>query len=331
MLQTKTLTQFLITHLVDKPDHTTLSLLLSDLATIGKVISQKTNSAGIAKILGSAGKTNVQDEDVQKLDMLANDLCKEYLMQTGRVAALASEEEDTVVAMGDSGNLAEYIIAFDPLDGSSNIDVNVSIGTIFSVYKRIPELDRMDEKQFLQKGKEQVLAGYVLYGSSTVLVFSFGDGVHECTFDQGVGEFLLSNERISLPNTPAYYSVNECNVNCVHEYDKKRMMWLRDESGLRSRYIGSLVADFHRNMIKGGVFMYPEIYKKKEDVYVGKLRLNYELNPMAFLIEQVGGMATDGKGNRILDIEPKALHQRSGFIVGNTHIVETLETYYTKE
>jgi len=325
MLSSQTLTQFLLHHLAKHPDQMTLSLLLSDLATIGKAISQKTNKAGIAKILGSAGKTNVQDEEVQKLDMLSNELCKEYLTQTGRVAALASEEEDMPVDMGNAGKDAAYVIAFDPLDGSSNIDVNVSIGTIFSVHKRLPGIERTNERQFLQKGNEQVLAGYILYGSSTVLVCSFGDGVHEFTLDQGLGEFLLSQEHISIPSNAKYYSVNECNMKYVRENDQKRMLWLRDESGLRGRYIGSLVADFHRNLIKGGVFMYPEIDGKNTGTYAGKLRLNYELKPMAFLIEQAGGVATNGKGDNILDMTPDSLHQRCGFLVGNATVVEHIK------
>jgi len=326
MLHSKTLTQFLLHHLAAHPDQVTLSLLLSDLATIGKAISQKINKAGIAKILGSEGRKNIQDEEVQKLDILSNDLCKQYLTQTGRVAALASEEEEKPVDMGHNGEDAQYVIAFDPLDGSSNIDVNVSIGTIFSVHRRLPHFARTDEQQFLQTGRDQVLAGYILYGSSTVLVFSFGEGVHEFTLDPGLGEFLLSHESITLPSLPRYYSVNECNMRHVSTSDQKKMCWLRDESGLRGRYIGSLVADFHRNLIKGGVFMYPEVDAKNTGTYLGKLRINYELKPLAFLVEQAGGLATDSKGEVIMDISPTSLHERSGFVIGNKDTVHHLHS-----
>ena len=208
-----TLSQHLLEHLSDHSDQKDLVLIMSDLATIGKFISSQTNRAGLAGVLGEAGFVNVQNETVQKLDVFANESCKNFLRQTGHFAALASEEENGVVDMGKFGAKAKYVIAFDPLDGSSNIDVNVSVGTIFSVHKLIDGLDRLDPRQFLQKGREQVLAGYILYGSSTVLVFSFGLGVHEFTLDLGVGEFLLSREKICLPDVCSIYSVNEGNTD----------------------------------------------------------------------------------------------------------------------
>ncbi len=316
-----TLTQYLLQNLADHPEQKGLVLIMSDLATIGKYLSRETNRAGIANIRGSAGHTNVQNEQVQTLDVLANDLCKDFLKQTGHFAALASEEEEGVVDMGQYGKDAKYVIAFDPLDGSSNIDVNVSIGTIFSVHRRLEGMERTDEKQFLQKGKDQVLAGYILYGTSTVLIFSFGNGVHEFTLDQSLGEFLLSNERMMVPSACEIYSVNEGNTPYISEKDKKFIEFLKFEKKCSTRYIGSLVADFHRNMMKGGIYLYPGIDKKGTGTFEGKLRLNYEAKPMAFLIDQAGGLAIDGKEN-ILDMQPTKLHQRCPLIVGNRDVVE---------
>lgn len=292
--------------------------MMSDLATIGKIISSKTNRAGLAGILGAAGSHNIQGEQVQKLDLFANDLCKHYLAQTGHFAAMASEEEDSSVALSEKG---DYIIAFDPLDGSSNIDVNVSIGTIFSVHKRLPDLEASDPKQFLQTGREQVLAGYILYGASTVIVFSFGNGVHEFTLDQGIGDFLLSNEQIRVPAEVTYYSVNEINLPHCAEKDRNYVDWVKSELAPRGRYIGSLVADFHRNLLKGGVFLYPAVDESGSGIYKPKLRLNFEAKPMAFLIEQAGGLASNGS-MPILDMVPTGLHERVPLLIGNTKAVE---------
>jgi len=317
-----TLSQHLLQHLSDHPDQKDLVMIMLDLATIGKFISRETNMAGLVGILGTAGLTNIQEEEVQKLDVVANERCKNFLCNTGHFAALASEEEDHIVDMGSyGGNSAKYIVAFDPLDGSSNIDVNVSIGTIFSVHKRIEDLDRTDERQFFQKGRDQVLAGYILYGSSTILVFSFGNGVHEFTLDQGVGEFLMSREAVTIPDICKIYSVNEGNTDYFSDKDKKFIEYLKKEKKSTGRYIGSLVADFHRNLIKGGIYLYPGIDKENTGNYKGKLRLNYEAKPMAFLVEQAGGLATDGKNN-ILDIIPTQLHQRVPLIIGNKDVVE---------
>lgn len=315
---TPTLQQFLLQHLSDHADQKDLVMIMSDLATIGKFISHEVNRAGVTNILGAAGSTNVQDEEVQKLDVFANETCKQYLKQTGHFAALASEEEEHPVDMGEYGVDAKYVVAFDPLDGSSNIDVNVSVGTIFSVHARLQEMDRVAEEQFLQKGSAQVLAGYVLYGSSTVLVFSFGDGVHEFTLDPNVGEFLLSNEQMRVPQVCNIYSVNEGKAALFRQKDRDYIQQLKD-SGVGSRYIGSLVADFHRNLIKGGIFMYPEL-GAADGTYKGKLRLNYELKPMAFLLKQAGGLAIDGTSD-ILEVKPTSLHARSGVIMGNAEVV----------
>ncbi len=319
MTSPQSLSQFLLTHLADHAESKELVMIMSDLAQIGKTISRQTNKAGLVGILGAAGTTNIQEEEVQKFDVFANDLCKETLKYSEHVAALASEEEDTVVDMSEHGSNASYVIAFDPLDGSTNIDVNVSIGTIFSVYKKREDVERTDEAQFFQKGKNQVLAGYILYGSSTVLVFSFGDGVHEFTLDPDTKDFYLSNERITIPDASPYYSLNEKNMQYMSEKDQKFVESLKKKSG--GRYIGSLVADVHRTLLKGGVFLYPATDKKGTGEFKGKLRLNYELNVMAFLIEQAGGLAIDGKQS-ILEIEPTSLHQRVPFIAGTKKTIE---------
>jgi len=316
-----TLTQFLLKELVEHPKQNELIAIMSDLASIGKIISNDTNRAGLVDLLGCTGNINVQEEEVQKLDEFCNDICKNYLRQTGHFCAMASEEEEAVVNMGEFGENGKYVIAFDPLDGSSNIDVNVSIGTIFSVHKKIEELDRTDEKQFLQKGNTQVLAGYVLYGSSTVLVFSWGDGVYEFTLDQGLGEFLLSRKKMILPELCGIYSVNEGNFNKFKQKDREFIIHLKDDKKCTSRYIGSLVSDIHRNLIKGGIFLYPAVEKKGEEKYAGKLRINFEAKPMAYLIDQAGGMAV-AEDQNILDIEPTDIHQRVPIIIGNKKEVE---------
>lgn len=315
------LSQFLLKHLSDHPEQKELIMLVNDLSEIGKTISRQTNKAGLVGILGSAGSINIQNEEVQKLDVFSNELCKNILKDSEHIASMASEEEDSVADLSEHGSKAKYIIAFDPLDGSSNIDVNVSIGTIFSVHKKLEEFDRTDESQFFQKGHSQVLAGYILYGSSTVLVFSFGNGVHEFTLDPDTTDFYLSNERITMPDSCPYYSLNEGNSKYMTNKDRLFVQDLKESKGCGSRYIGSLVADIHRTLIKGGVFMYPALDNKGTGEYKGKLRLNFELKTMAFLIEQAGGMAIDGEKN-ILDIVPKHLHERTPFIAGNKKIIE---------
>lgn len=294
---------------------------MADLANIVKMISAQTNRAGLTDLIGVTGEVNVQEEEVRGLDQYANDLCKNYLSQTNHFAAMASEEEDTVVDMGEMGKDSKYIIAFDPLDGSRNVDLNMSIGTIFSVHKRLEGIDRDDEKQFLQKGRDQVLAGYAAYGPSTVLVFSFGRGVHEFTLDQDLGLFFLSKKDIKLSDECKYIGFNELYIDKVQPKDQKFIKWVRHEFQPRDRYVGSLVGDFHRILLKGGIFSYPGIDSKGEGVYMPKLRLNYEAKPMAFLIEQAGGMAVDGTAE-INDIEPQKLHHRIPLIIGNRNLIE---------
>jgi len=314
----KTLQQYLLGQLKDHPERYELVMMMADIATIGKLISARTNRAGLTDIIGSAGSTNVQDETQAKLDIYTNDLCKEYLRQTGLFAALASEEEETVVDLHNPA--AGYVIAFDPLDGSSNIDVNVGIGTIFSVHKKLDGIEAGDEKQFLQAGRDQVLAGYILYGSSTMLVFSWGDGVHAFTLDVDLGEFLLSQENLMIPDDCPYYSFNESYADYVADEDKELLAKVRRQAG-KLRWIGSLVADFHRNLVKGGIYVLPAFDTSGEGNFKPKLRLNYEAKPMAFLAEQAGGAAVSGNSD-ILDIVPQQLHQRVAVVIGNKNIVK---------
>lgn len=312
-----TLQRFLLNRLEDHPERLSLVMMMADLATIGKLISAQTNRAGLSGIRGLTDSTNVQDETQANLDVYANELCKTYLETTGLFAALASEEEEAVVDLQNPE--AQYVIAFDPLDGSSNIDVNVSIGTIFSVHKRLGDVPAADEKQFLQPAKDQVLAGYILYGSSTVLVFSWGDGVHEFTLDVDLGEFILSDQAMQLPDKAAYYSLNEAYVPLMSDKDKNYLAELKKRID-KQRWIGSFVADFHRNLIKGGVFFFPSIGASPND-RKPKLRLNYEVKPMAFLIDQAGGAATTGEAD-IMTLKPIDLHQRIPIIIGNIDIVK---------
>ncbi len=314
----KTLQVYLLEELKDHPEKLELVMVMSDLATIGKLISSRTNRTGLTDVRGMAGSTNIQDEAQAKLDIYTNDLCKTYLKGSGLFAALASEEEDEVVDLENpDGN---YIIAFDPLDGSSNIDVNVGVGTIFSVHKKLNDVPAGDARQFLQPGRDQVLAGYVLYGSSTMLVFTWGDGVHEFTLDMDLGEFLLSNARLMMPAECPYYSFNESYAPYVGTEDQKYLELVRSQTS-KLRWIGSFVADFHRNLIKGGIFLSPPFDTSGQGNFKPKLRLNYEAKPLAYLTEQAGGAARAGKES-ILDIVPTELHQRVTVIIGNKDLVE---------
>ncbi len=293
-----------------------LSQLLRDLALAVKVVNREINKAGLVDIIGAMGSKNVQEEDQQKLDVLANIRFKRAFERGGEVCAILSEEDDDVTLLNEK---AKYIVAIDPLDGSSNIDVNVSIGTIFSIYRRkSPVGSSLKESDFLQKGRDQVAAGYVLYGSSTMLVYSTGRGVNGFTFDPSLGEFLLSHPRISAPKTGITYSVNEGNVNSFAPNVKAFIQDCQQKS-FASRYIGSLVADFHRNMLKGGIYMYPATSKQPN----GKLRLVYECNALALLMEQAGGIATNGE-IPILDIQPEHIHERVPLYIGSKQLVEKL-------
>lgn len=313
----KTLQLYLLEELGDHPEKLDLVMMMADLATIGKLISSRTNRTGLTDVAGLADSTNVQDETQAKLDIYTNDLCKDYLSSTGLFAALASEEEDTAVDLQNPEG--KYVIAFDPLDGSSNIDVNVGVGTIFSVHKKLDGVPSGDEKQFLQKGSDQVLAGYVLYGASTLLVFSWGDGVHEFTLDNDLGEFILSNDHVMIPEATPYYSFNEAYVANISPEDQAYLAKVKAKTD-RLRFIGSFVGDFHRNLIKGGLFFYPAVDNSGGSDYKGKLRLNYEAKPIAFLAVQAGGAASTGAQD-ILDIVPSELHQRIPVVIGNTDLV----------
>jgi fructose-1,6-bisphosphatase I len=305
-----------------------LTNLLYDLALAGKVISSKITRAGLAEILGKEGDINVQGEQVMKLDRLADMVIYKLNDHTGRLAALASEENADILRIPDKYPTGRYVLLYDPLDGSTNIDYNVSIGTIFSIYRR-----KSDETgpgmllDCLQPGRDLVAAGYILYGSSTMLVYSTGQGVAGFTLESSLGEFLLSHPNIRIPAQPQYFSVNLGYYNYWSKGIQKYTNYLQSRgnghSGLSLRYIGSLVSDFHRNLLAGGVFYYPADNKDPEKPH-GKLRLLYECAPLAFLAEQAGGYASDGKQN-ILDIKPEGLHQRSPFFIGNTELVEKAE------
>lgn len=314
----QTLQQYLLEKVDDHPEKMDLVMMMSDLATIGKLISAQTNRAGLSGARGLSGTSNVQDEDQANLDVYSNDLCKTYLKKTGLFCALASEEEESVVDLQNPD--AKYVIAFDPLDGSSNIDVNVSVGTIFSVHPKLQDFPAGDERQFLQSGRDQVLAGYLLYGTSTLLVFSWGDGVHEFTLDNDLGEFLLSNADLRVPDITPYYSVNEGYAPYMSQRDQGYLSVVKKEIP-KLRWIGSFVADFHRNLLKGGLFFFPAIDTSGGSDFKPKLRLNYEAQPMAYLMEQAGGTSLDGEQN-ILDVVPTSLHQRVAVIIGNKSIVE---------
>ena len=294
-----------------------LSNLLYDIALAAKIIAAAIRRAGLVNILGSAGSGNVQGEEQQKLDLLANETMKNCLSHTGRVCVMCSEEEADIIPIPENVVPGKYAVLFDPLDGSSNIDVNSAVGTIFSIYRRVSLEGRGTVEDVLQPGCRQVAAGYVMYGSSTMLIYTTGQGVHGFTLDPTIGEFLLCHPRIITPRVGKYYSVNESNFG---RWDKAVQQAVRgfhgdrplEIAGKNSRYIGSLVADFHRNLIAGGIFMYPADTKNPR----GKLRLLYEAAPMAFIAEQAEGSATDGI-NRILDIMPTALHQRTPLVIGS--------------
>lgn len=298
-----------------------LSQLLRDIALAGKVVNREINKAGLINIVGAIGTTNVQGEDQQKLDVLANIRFTRALSKGGEACAVISEEDDEIVDLNNDGR---YVIAIDPLDGSSNIDVNVSIGTIFSIFRRVtPVGSPIQEIDVLQKGSEQVAAGYLLYGSSTMLVYTTGHGVNGFTYEPSLGEYFLSHPNMSIPEDGKIYSINEGSYNSFPDAVKNYVEHCKSE-GNSARYIGSLVADFHRNLLKGGIYIYPPTAKDKN----GKLRLMYECNALAFIIEQAGGVASTGT-QRIMDIEPTELHQRVPFFVGSKNMVNKAESYFS--
>jgi fructose-1,6-bisphosphatase I len=293
-----------------------LTQLLYDIALAAKVISGYVRRAGLVDVLGAFGRTNVQGEEQQKLDVIANDTMKQSIAYTGRVCVMASEEDQEPFPIAEENHPGKYVLLHDPLDGSSNIDVNVSIGTIFSIHRRVTAKGPGTLEDCLQLGRRQVAAGYVIHGSSTVLVYTVGHGVHMFTLDPTIGEFLLCDHDIKTPEVGKYYSINESYYQRWSEGYRKVVQAFKgvenSEQRKNARYIGSLVADFHRNLLSGGVFMYPADSKAPE----GKLRLLYEAAPLAFIAEQAGGAATDGT-KPILDIRPTELHQRTPLLIGS--------------
>lgn len=303
-----------------------LTNLLYDIALGTRIVAAAIRRAGLVNILGSAGATNIQGEEQQKLDVFANETLKNSMNNTGRVCVMASEEDDEIISIPPEYRAGKYAVLFDPLDGSSNIDANVSIGTIFSIHRKVSPGPRGDLTDCVQPGRKQVAAGYVVYGSSTMLVYTTGAGVHGFTLDPSIGEFLLSHPDIRIPDPPQrIYSCNEANYPRWSEGQQRfidRLKGIGDPSAkaFSARYIGSLVADFHRTLLYGGVFMYPADRKSPN----GKLRLLYEAAPLAFICEQAGGRASDGTRD-ILDIVPDQLHQRTPLYIGSAEFVSAAE------
>ncbi len=322
-----TLGEFIVSHQAEFPYATgELSSLLSAIRLAAKIVNREVNKAGLVdEILGAAGSNNIQGEAQQKLDVFADTHFISALEAQGEVCGVASEENDTFIAYNNAlSRNGKYVVLMDPLDGSSNIDVNVSIGTIFSIYRRKTAIGSSAQlEDFLQVGTEQVAAGYIIYGSSTMLVYTTGHGVNGFTYDSSLGSFFLSHPNIKIKENGAIYSVNEGNSNEFSEGVKAYIDYCKsadNEEGKKpysARYIGSLVADFHRNLLKGGIYMYPATVKAPN----GKLRLLYECNPLAFLVEQAGGIATTGT-KRVLEVEPTELHQRVPLYIGSKNMVE---------
>ena len=329
MSKVKTLGQFIIEKQADFPySKGELSRLLRDIGIASKIINREVNKAGLADILGEVGETNIQGEQVKKLDVYANEQLIAALTIGGECCAIASEENEEIIPVANSqSSNAKYVVAFDPLDGSSNIDANVTVGTIFSIYRRVSLSGPGTTEDFLQRGTEQVAAGYVIYGSSTMLVYTTGKGVNGFTLDPSIGEFCLSHPNMKIPQNGKTYSMNEGNYVHFPDGVKKYIKWCQEEDKVTnrpysSRYIGSAVADIHRNLLYGGIFIYPTTANSPK----GKLRLLYECNPLAFITEQAGGKATDGF-SRIMELESKSIHQRTPFFIGSTEMVERAEAF----
>lgn len=324
-------------HIIDQerkfPEATgAFSSILSDIALAAKLIAREVNKAGLVDILGATNDVNVHGERVKKLDAYAHDVIFNALDHGGHLCCMASEEAEDVLSIPEQFRTGNYVLLYDPLDGSSNIEANVSIGTIFSLHRKISTSERGSIEDCLQAGRKQVAAGYVVYGSSTMLVYSTGSGVHGFTLDPSIGEFLLSHPDMRIPEPPGrIYSVNEGNYNNWSEPQQRLVDHLKALNGeahkpFSGRYIGSLVADFHRTLLYGGLFMYPPDARKP----AGKLRLLYEAAPLAFICEQAGGRATDGERD-ILDVQPHSLHQRTPLYIGSRELVELAEGFLRKE
>jgi fructose-1,6-bisphosphatase I len=328
MSKITTLAEFITEQQILKPEATgNLTRLLYDISIAAKIVNREINKAGLVDILGEVGDENVQGEPVKKLDIYANDAFISSLNAGGQCAAIASEEnEDIIVLDGANAEKGRYLVCMDPLDGSSNIDVNVSVGTIFSVLKRQETNVKVTEDEFFVAGTEQVAAGYVIYGSSTMLVYTTGSGVNGFTLDPSIGEFCLSHPNIKTPLNGEIFSINEANEKVMPEGDRKYAQFCHElKDGKRThtaRFMGSLVADFHRNMLKGGIYIYPNTNAAP----TGRLRLLYECSPLAWIIEEAGGKASDGF-KRIMDIKANDLHQRVPFFIGSTEMVEKAEKF----
>ncbi|TSJ36595.1 class 1 fructose-bisphosphatase [Mucilaginibacter corticis] len=329
MTKTITLGQFIIERQADFPyAKGELSRLLRDIGIAAKIVNREVNKAGLMDILGQAGSTNIQGESQQKLDVYADQQFIAALKSGGECCIVASEENEEIIRLdSDISKNAKYIVAIDPLDGSSNIDVNVPVGTIFSIYRRRTASGPATLHDVLQKGTEQVAAGYIIYGSSTMLVYTTGKGVNGFTLDPSIGEFCLSHPNLKIPETGTLYSINEGNYVHFPQGVKDYIKYCQVEDAATrrpyaSRYIGSMVADIHRNLIKGGIFIYPVTSSAPN----GKLRLVYECNPMAFIIEQAGGKATNGS-SRILDLDVYELHQRAPIFIGSKAMVSVAEQF----
>jgi len=304
--------------------------LLYDIALAAKIISREVSKAGLVEILGSAGEVNVQGEQVMKLDVFANETFIHMNDHTGRLCAMASEENPDIIPIPEGYPTGKYVLVFDPLDGSANIDMNVSVGTIFSIHRKVSDGRRGALEDFLQPGYKQAAAGYIIYGSSTMMVYTTGQGVHGFTLDPSVGEFLLSHPNIRIPSRGKYYSINEGNYHCWSEGVRRYVDYLKasDEATARpysGRYIGTLVADSHRNLLAGGIFMYPADTRDAQKPH-GKLRLLYEAAPLAFIVEQAGGRASDGTQD-IMQIQPESLHQRAPLFIGSREDVDEAEQF----
>jgi fructose-1,6-bisphosphatase I len=323
-----TISRFLVDAERRHPEATgAFTSLLHDIALAAKVIGREVNKAGLVDILGAAGNENVHGELVQKLDVFANNVIYRALDHTGLVACLASEENETFIPIPDKFPSGEYVVIYDPLDGSSNIDVNVSIGTIFSIHRKISKGERGTLEDCLQPGRSQVAAGYILYGSSTMLVYTTGAGVHGFTLDPSIGEFILSHPDLRMPEPPKkVYSVNEAYYPRWTLGQQKLVTHLKTTGGFGSRYIGSLVADFHRTLLQGGLFMYPG----ESENPVGKLRLQYEASPMAMIAEQAGGRASTGTMD-VMDVQPDSLHQRIPLYMGSKSFVDLADEMLATE
>lgn len=321
-----TFTRFLIEEQRKFPGATgEFTSLLTEIAIAAKIIAREVNRAGLGDVLGAAGQINVQGEQVQKLDLFANETIIRMVDHTGHLAGMVSEEMEDVYHIPEWHPKGKYLLLFDPLDGSSNIDVGVGIGTIFAIYRKVTPGADAEREDFLQKGRAQLCAGYLLYGSSTLLVYTTGQGVHGFTLDPSVGEFLLSHEQLIIPKRGKTFSVNDGRYFLWEDSIRHYIDDLRGKEGgspYSSRYIGSLVADFHRNLLKGGIYLYPADRESRE----GKLRLLYEANPLAFVVEQAGGRSSNGRES-ILDIQPTGLHQRTPLFIGSEEDVRMVEEY----